>query len=49
MTEKNRRYRLRRRPEGALISDADLELVEETVPAAGPGHALALTLQEREP
>jgi NADPH-dependent curcumin reductase CurA len=39
----NRRYRLRRRPEGSL-ANADLELVEEPVPEVGPGQALVRTL-----
>jgi NADPH2:quinone reductase len=39
----NRRFRLRRRPNGA-VADADLELVEEPVPPVGPGQALIRTL-----
>lgn len=39
----NRCYRLRRRPVGA-VTEADLELVEEPVPAVGPGQALVRTL-----
>jgi NADPH2:quinone reductase len=39
----NRCYRLRRRPEG-LVSEADLEFLEEPVPPVGPGQALVRTL-----
>jgi NADPH-dependent curcumin reductase CurA len=39
----NRRFRLRRRPEGA-VAEADLKLVEEPVPRVGPGQALVRTL-----
>ena len=38
----NRCYRLRSRPE-RLVTDDVLELVEEPVPAIGPGQALART------
>jgi NADPH-dependent curcumin reductase CurA len=39
----NRRYRLRRRPVGS-VTEADLELVEEPVPAVERGQALVRTL-----
>src|SRR5919108_2563852 len=38
-----RRFRLRRRPNGA-VAEADLELVEEPVTPVGPGQALIRTL-----
>lgn len=38
----NRLHRLRQRPSG-LVTDGDLEFVEEPVPAIGPGQALART------
>ena len=41
--EVNRRFRLRRRPNGA-VTETDLELVEESVPSTGPGQALIRTL-----
>jgi NADPH-dependent curcumin reductase CurA len=45
MTEQtNRCHRLRRRPQGAVIQEADLELVKEVVPAIGGGQALVRTL-----
>jgi NADPH2:quinone reductase len=42
--QSNRCYRLRRRPEGALVREADLELVEEVVPTVDEGRALVRTL-----
>jgi NADPH-dependent curcumin reductase CurA len=39
----NRRFRLRHRPDGA-VAEADLQLVEESVPSVGPGQALIRTL-----
>jgi NADPH-dependent curcumin reductase CurA len=39
----NRRFRLRRRPNGA-VAETDLELVEEPVPSVGPDQALIRTL-----
>jgi NADPH-dependent curcumin reductase CurA len=39
----NRRFRLRRRPDGA-VGEGDLELVEESVPSVGLGQALIRTL-----
>src|SRR5438067_305374 len=39
----NRCYRLRRRPQGA-VTEADLEFLEEPVPAIGPGQALVRVL-----
>ena len=39
----NRRFRLRRRPRGP-VTEADLELVEEPVPAIAAGQALIRTL-----
>jgi len=45
MTEhSNRCYRLRRRPQGAVIQEADLDLVEEVMPTVDPGQALIRTL-----
>jgi NADPH2:quinone reductase len=40
----NRCYRLRQRPEGAVVRDTDLDFREEAVPDAGPGQALIRTL-----
>jgi NADPH-dependent curcumin reductase CurA len=42
-TKMNRRYRLRRRPQGS-VTEADLELVEEPVPTIETGQALAQAL-----
>lgn len=42
-TDTNRCFRLRRRPDGR-VTDADLELVEEPIPALAPGQALVRTI-----
>jgi hypothetical protein len=43
MTRKNRQWRLKRRPEGA-IADGDLEFVETSVPDLPDGHVLVRTI-----